>query len=545
MSKHRSPWLQLQALLLPILLAACHAHDDDHSHGAGGHGHGSDDHGHGHDEAEAERPDLAVTAYEDGLELFMEYPSFVVGEASPLIAHFTDVRDANRFAAVTKGGVTATLIYADDTKVDFSVAQPLRAGVFKPIVAPTKPGRATLVLRLEGAQVSGVVSAGPVEVFSSIEAAIAAAPSDDPAPAEEVVGYLKETQWKTEYATALAERRPLKGGVRATGEIKPVPGQAVELSAPVAGKLIIRRRVPHIGLKVKKGDLLVSVLPLGVAATQDVASLELQLSRARSERERTKRELARAEDLVAAQALPKKRLDDALAAHEVAAAGLRAAKHHLEAYQTTKAGTRSAHSLAFTLRSPIDGVVAAADVTPGAVVSAGTRLVSVVNTERLWLQARVFESDVALLREDAGASFSAAGFERTFVIDETNGRRVAVGAVVDPTTRTVPVIFEFDNSDGALKPGMFAKVRLFTGGTVDAVAIPETALVDDSGRWIVFVMEGGESFFKRRVRLGVRSGGLVQILDGVSAGERVVSQGAYEIKLATASGAIPEHGHQH
>ncbi len=61
---------------------------------------------------------------------------------------------------------------------------------------------------------------------------------------------------------------------------------------------------------------------------------------------------------------------------------------------------------------------------------------------------------------------------------------------------------------------MFAKVTLFTGQTIRDVAIPESAIVDDNGKPTVFVMEGGESFFKRAIRLGVRSGGYVQVLDG-------------------------------
>ena len=75
--------------------------------------------------------------------------------------------------------------------------------------------------------------------------------------------------------------------------------------------------------------------------------------------------------------------------------------------------------------------------------------------------------------------------------------------------------------------------------------MPESAVLDENGKPTVFVMEGGESFFKRAVRTGVRSGGHVQVLEGVKEGDRVVSRGAYELKLSTATGAIPEHGHQH
>ena len=69
--------------------------------------------------------------------------------------------------------------------------------------------------------------------------------------------------------------------------------------------------------------------------------------------------------------------------------------------------------------------------------------------------------------------------------------------------------------------------------------------LEKNGRPVAFVMDSGETYFKRALRLGVRSGGFVQVLDGVKEGERVVSRGAYEIKLSTAIGAIPEHGHQH
>jgi cobalt-zinc-cadmium efflux system membrane fusion protein len=157
----------------------------------------------------------------------------------------------------------------------------------------------------------------------------------------------------------------------------------------------------------------------------------------------------------------------------------------------------------------------------------------------------VYEVDVAQIENSPGAVFTVAGFEREFVVGETNGRRVAVGAIVDPVTRTVPIVFELANEDWALKPGMYAKVTLLTGKTIQSVAIPEQAVVDDSSQPTVFVMEGGETFFKRRVRLGVRSGGYVQVLAGVAEGERVVSRGAYQVKLATAAGGIPEHGHQH
>jgi|CXWL01.1.fsa_nt_gi RND family efflux transporter MFP subunit len=521
-----------------LLLPGC----KEHRHEGGGEAHS---HEKGPNEkSEPERPTLSVTVYQNGIELFMEYPSFVLRQPSPLVAHFTDTRDPKGFHVVTTGRVTATLRYADGTEDRFIADKPLRDGIFKPEVKPRTAGEASLTLSLEGEQLNGTVNVGKVVVYPNVAAAIAAAPSEE--GTEKPVPFLKEQQWKTEYATAPAETRVLQGGVRANGELKPVAGQAAELSAPVAGRVPVGEQVPALGQAVKKGALLVRLIPTSVASGTDLSSIDLEGSRAASELGLANRELKRAQDLFAAKAIAEKQVDAARVAREMAAARVSAAEKQRAMYRSTQTGASAGGAAsAFELRSPIDGVVSFAEVMPGSIVEAGKHLVSVVNTERLWLEAKVYESEVARVEQSPGASFTVAGFDQEFTVSEPTGKRVAVGAVVDKATRTVPVIFELPNRGGALKPGMFAKITLFTGETVHGLAIPESAVVDDNGKPMVFVMEGGESFFKRVIRPGVRSGGFVQVLDGIKEGERVVSRGAYEMKLSTATGAIPEHGHQH
>lgn len=167
----------LALALACVLAAACKDGPNAHRH--------EGEATHGHDDAHAkapsgavepERPGNSVTAYQDGLELFMEYPALVVGQPSPLVAHFTDARDPDGFKVVTTGKVTATLRYADGAEERFVAEKLLRDGIFKPEVRPTKPGEATLTLRLEGEQVAGTVEAGKVTVFPTVAEAVAAAP---------------------------------------------------------------------------------------------------------------------------------------------------------------------------------------------------------------------------------------------------------------------------------------------------------------------------------------------------------------------------------
>jgi multidrug efflux pump subunit AcrA (membrane-fusion protein) len=77
------------------------------------------------------------------------------------------------------------------------------------------------------------------------------------------------------------------------------------------------------------------------------------------------------------------------------------------------------------------------------------------------------------------------------------------------------------------------------------LAVPESAIVDDAGRPVVFVQTAGESFLRRPVRIGIRDSGYVGILEGVIRGERVVTAGAYQIRLAALSPQVPAHGHVH
>ncbi|MFZ5481327.1 MAG: efflux RND transporter periplasmic adaptor subunit [Myxococcota bacterium] len=532
--------MRLYPIAVPVLLACAGLPEkltggDAHEHGEAGHddGHGGGDHGHdapaaggGHvAEEEDPRPGIAVTVYQGPLELFMEYPAFVVGQDSPLVAHFTETSDPNAYRWVTTGKVTATLKYAGGAEESFVADKLLRNGIFKPVAKPTRAGPARLVLSLAGEQVSGDVDVGDVVVHATVAEAVAAAPPEEEAPA---VSWLKEQQWKTVYATAPAEAGTVRAGVRATAEIVPVAGRAAELSAPVAGR-VVSAKVPWVGRPVRKGEVLAEVVPLA----GDRGAAELELAAAKGELALAERAAQRAGELFPS-VLSERERDAALADRDRARARVDAAEAQVAAWT----GGRGS---GVPLRSPIDGVVSFTAITPGQAVEAGARLVAVVDAAEVWLEAHVSESDAARVARSPGATFTVAGADRVFTSDAT----IAVGAALDPVTRTLPLVFAVPNPDGVLKPGMYARATVFTGERAEGVVVPASAVVDDGGAATVFVMDGGESFFQRRVVLGARDGDRVQVIDGVAPGERVVSAGAYEILLSTKSGAIPEHGHAH
>ena len=183
---------------------------------------------------------------------------------------------------------------------------------------------------------------------------------------------------------------------------------------------------------------------------------------------------------------------------------------------------------------------------PGTFVEEGQELFHVVDTKRLWLEAQVPEALVGRVRKTTGSWFQVDGFDEAFTVsDETGGRVVAFGSMVDPETRTVPLVYEFENPQSQLPVGAFARVRVWTGEKDSGPAVPVSAIVEEGGLDVAYVQITGESFERRVVRVGSRDRGYVRILEGVVPGERVVTRGSYLVRLAGSSSSIPAHGHAH
>jgi multidrug efflux pump subunit AcrA (membrane-fusion protein) len=125
------------------------------------------------------------------------------------------------------------------------------------------------------------------------------------------------------------------------------------------------------------------------------------------------------------------------------------------------------------------------------------------------------------------------------------GRAAMLGKVLDPETRTLPIAFALDNRTLQLPLGQSVFLRLLMEETEPKTVIPVSSVVDDAGRPIVFVQTSGESFERRPVTLGVRQTDVVQVLEGVKPGERIVSKGAHLVRLASLSTQVPAHGHVH
>ena len=179
-------------------------------------------------------------------------------------------------------------------------------------------------------------------------------------------------------------------------------------------------------------------------------------------------------------------------------------------------------SAVFSLTSPISGIVIERNGTIGATVGADANVFKIIDISRVWIDANVFEKDLSRVRRGQEVKVSVPAFPGvTF-----SGRVILVSSVVDPDTRSVKVRTEVPNSDGRLKPDMFANVQIITDLHSTAISIPQSAVLDDDGKTVVFVSEGS-GYKKQAVIEGIKGNDRVEIIDGLKAGDKVVVKGNY------------------
>ena len=197
-----------------------------------------------------------------------------------------------------------------------------------------------------------------------------------------------------------------------------------------------------------------------------------------------------------------------------------------------------------SVTSPIDGYLKQVLVPNGAYVEVGQPVAVVTQTRRLQLRAEVSERDYVQLSTITAANFRPAYTDKLYKTSELNGRLIAYGrAASDVASHYIPVTFEFDNI-GDIVPGSYAEVYLLTAQEDGVLSVPVSALTEEQGLFFVYVQVCSEEYEKRSVHVGRRNGERVEILHGLHHGDRVVTHGAYHVKLASMSTAIP-HGHSH
>lgn len=311
--------------------------------------------------------------------------------------------------------------------------------------------------------------------------------------------------------------------IKTSGQVMAAQGDESVAVATVAGVVSFKGKVIE-GMSVSKGA------PLVILSSKNMADGD-PVQKARIAYEVSKKEYERMKALVGNKIVSEKEFAQAEQVYENARINYEAvAKNHSASGQAVV--------------SPISGYVKNLLVKEGDYVAVGQPLVSVTQNRKLFLRADVSEKYYPYLSTIVSANFCTPYNNKVYTLKELDGRMLSYGKASGENGYYVPVTFEFDNK-GDVIPGAFVEVYLLSTPMEGVISLPHTALTEEQGSFFAYLQLDEEGYKKQPVTLGADNGESVQILSDIKAGDRVVTQGAYQVKLASATNAIPAHSHEH
>ena len=312
--------------------------------------------------------------------------------------------------------------------------------------------------------------------------------------------------------------------IRTSGQVLAAQGEESVMVATVPG-VVSFGSVPFTdGTAVRKGQAVLSIASNGLSEG-DVAV------RAKAAYEAAKLEFERMEALVADRIVSAKEFEQA----KLNYANAKAAYEAVADKQTAKG---------VAMVAPLNGYLKNIQVKEGDYVSVGQPLATIAQSNRLMLRADVSERYYSSLSMVQSAHFKTPYDEQVYRLADLRGRLLSYGRASGGDSFFVPVTFEFDNK-GAILPGSFVEVYLLTKPLEQVISVPVESLIEEQGLYSVYVRLDADCYRKQPVTLGANNGVEVQILSGLHGGETVVTKGAHQVKLASASNAIPAHSHSH
>ena len=309
--------------------------------------------------------------------------------------------------------------------------------------------------------------------------------------------------------------------LRVAGQIDFDEQALTRIGASVTGR--VTQINAQLGNEVKKGDT------LALINSSELSNSQLAYLKARSEKEFHRRTVQRAKTLFEADVISAAELQRRESEYEVASAQTRAAQDQLRVLGVNlkameELATTGAIDSVASVMATIKGVVVERKVTTGQVVQPADVLFTVADLSRVWAVAQVPEQQVAQVKVGQSVRIEVPALENEKLI----GKLIYVGQTVNPESRTVLVRTELDNTSGRLKPSMLASMLIESTPT-KRVGVPITAIVREQDADYVFIEEKPGSFRLKPVRLSSEHNGQRVVLDGLSQGMRIVSDGAFHL----------------
>jgi cobalt-zinc-cadmium efflux system membrane fusion protein len=353
---------------------------------------------------------------------------------------------------------------------------------------------------------------------------------------------------------ATADVQPLVRTVSATGVVAFNELRMAQLSPPARGR--IQSIEVAVGQPVRAGQRLALLDNFDLGDTRShIAAAQASLVQARAEASAAQAAYNRAGELVRIGGLAQSELERRRAEVARTDATTRTREAELQQWKETEqrqmpAGPQDApaNGIASVVQgpansrgvivAPFDGIIHSIGAVPGELVDTTRQLFSLADLSTVWVEADVVERDLGALQVGETVTVSVDAYPgRTFV-----GRVAYIPDQIDPRSGTARVRCEVPNPDGALRANMFVTAEIKFPLGRDSIMVPASALQDIDGKPVVFTPAGPGHFDRHFVRLGLRSGGFTEIVEGLAAKAPVVTDGSFWLKAALMQSSIPDAG---
>ena len=311
--------------------------------------------------------------------------------------------------------------------------------------------------------------------------------------------------------------------IRTSGTILAAQGEEHVLVANVAGVVALGQKVSE-GMKVKAGSELFVLSSKNLESGSAAQKAKINFETAQNDYERALK-------LLDEQIVSKKEFNAIKQNYETA-------KLAFEALHESSNGKGVA------VKSPIDGYIKACMVNEGDYVAVGQPLAPVTKVQRLRIKADVPGRYVSKLQSIRSVNFKTVYDDRVYSLDEMNGKLLAYGKTFEDGSNFIPVTFEFDNI-GNVVPGCYVDAYLQGIRKSNVLVLPKTAITEEQGLYFVYLQMDETCYTKKEVKTGSTNGNEIEILSGIADGDKVVYEGALQVKLASVAKSIPGHTHSH
>lgn len=311
--------------------------------------------------------------------------------------------------------------------------------------------------------------------------------------------------------------------IKTSGQIQAAQGDEATIVATSNGIVSFPNQSIIEGAAVSSGTTIVTISAKNLYEGDPTAKAKIAY-------ETALKEFKRSESLVKDQIISAKEFDQTRMRFENAKT-----VYEAQAANVTSSGVR--------VNSPINGYVKSKLINQGEYVSVGQPVAIVSQNRKLQLRAEVAENYYSELKKINNANFALSYNNKVYKLSDLNGRLISFGKTSDNSSFYIPVIFEFDNI-GDIIPGSYVEVYLLSVPQDNIISIPVSALAEEQGLYFVYLQIGEEEYTKREVILGQSNGERVKVISGIRNGDKIVTKGTYQVKLAATSSIIPE-GHSH